>query len=210
MRAVALTTLLALGGGTAVASAADNSSGAGKSATSTQANATEQLAKAAPVDVEGVADDGTPFSGTFTLKEFRAHQGALYAVGVVEGQLDGKDVSRRVSWPVESANATPNPTTASGFRQVAAPPVPTPGACPILTLGLGPLDLNLLGLRVALSPVDLLVEAIPGDGALLGNLLCSVAGLLDGGLGGIGGLGGLLSNLLGSIADLLNGLLGGL
>ena len=92
-------------------------------------------------------------------------------------------------------------------------PVPTPGACDVLTLGLGPLDLDLLGLRVALDPVNLLIEAIPGAGNLLGNLLCGVVGLLDGGLlGGLlgGGLGALLSNLLGAVADLLNGLLGGL
>ena len=62
-----------------------------------------------------------------------------------------------------------------------------------------------LGLRVALDPVVLLVEAVPGAGALLGNLLCAVAGLLDGGLGGA--LGGLLGNLLTAIANLLNGLL---
>jgi hypothetical protein len=58
-----------------------------------------------------------------------------------------------------------------------------------------------------LDPVNLLIEAIPGAGNLLGNLLCGVAGLLDGGLLG-GGLGNLLRNLLGNIATLLNGLLG--
>jgi hypothetical protein len=84
--------------------------------------------------------------------------------------------------------------------------VPTPGACSILSLNLGPLDLNRLGLRVALDHVVLLIEAIPGAGALLGNLLCAVAGLLDGGLGGA--LGGLLNNLLVAIGNLLNGLLG--
>ena len=59
-----------------------------------------------------------------------------------------------------------------------------PGArlapCDILNLVLGPLDLNLLGLHVTLNRVHLHIEAIPGAGALLGNLLCAVAGLLDG------------------------------
>ena len=45
---------------------------------------------------------------------------------------------------------------------------------------LGPLDLNLLGLKVHLNRVVLNIEADPGAGALLGNLLCAVAGLLDG------------------------------
>jgi hypothetical protein len=77
---------------------------------------------------------------------------------------------------------------------------PTPGSCPILTLDLGPLDLNLLGLRVALDEVNLLIEAIPGAGELLGNLLCAVAGLLD--------PGGTLTGLLGQIATLLNQIIG--
>ena len=59
-----------------------------------------------------------------------------------------------------------------------------PGArlapCDILNLVLGPLDLNLLGLHVTLNRVHLHIEAIPGAGNLLGNLLCAVAGLLDG------------------------------
>ena len=45
---------------------------------------------------------------------------------------------------------------------------------------LGPLDLNLLGLEVHLDPVVLDIVAQPGPGNLLGNLLCAVAGLLDG------------------------------
>jgi hypothetical protein len=124
----------------------------------------------------------------------------MYAVGELTGTLGTKAVSsHNVRIPVVAAS-NPEPTGAQGLQAV-----PTPGACSILSLDLGPLDLNLLGLRVALDPVVLLVEAIPGAGALLGNLLCAVAGLLDGGLGG--GLGGLLGNLLTAIANLLNGLL---
>ena len=55
-------------------------------------------------------------------------------------------------------------------------------ACPILHLVLGPLDLNLLGLTVHLNTVVLDITAISGPGNLLGNLLCAIAGLLDGGL----------------------------
>jgi hypothetical protein len=56
------------------------------------------------------------------------------------------------------------------------------GLCPLLDLRLGPIELDLLGLRVVTSPICLLIAAEPGEGNLLGNLLCSVAGLLDGGL----------------------------
>jgi hypothetical protein len=54
------------------------------------------------------------------------------------------------------------------------------GACQILDLTLGPLDLNLLGLVVHLDTVHLNITAVPGPGNLLGNLLCAVAHLLDG------------------------------
>ncbi|MEU4197786.1 hypothetical protein AB0E69_38225 [Kribbella sp. NPDC026611] len=84
-------------------------------------------------------------------------------------------------------------------------PPPEPTTCPILHLDLGPLDLNLLGLHVHLNEVVLNIEAIPGAGNLLGNLLCAIAGLLDGvDLGGI--LGDLLRNLVDALVRLLEGL----
>jgi hypothetical protein len=84
-------------------------------------------------------------------------------------------------------------------------PPPEPTTCPILHLELGPLDLNLLGLRVQLNQVVLDITAIPGPGNLLGNLLCAIAGLLDG-----VDLGGVLGNLLQSLIDALIRLLEGL
>jgi len=83
--------------------------------------------------------------------------------------------------------------------------------CPILHLALGPIHLDLLGLQVDTSAICLNIDAMPGEGALLGNLLCDVAHLLDGGvnLGDI--LGNLteeeLSDLLTGIGDLLNAVL---
>ena len=161
-------------------------------------------ATAAPVPVHGVAENGTVFDGTFKLTRFDDHKGVLYAVGRLEGELGDRAVHKNVRLPVNGAtNELPGEGIMQPHGLVAPQVVPTPGACDILTLNLGPLDLDLLGLRVALDEVNLLIEAIPGAGNLLGNLLCAVAGLLDG-----GGLGGLLSNLLGAITDLLNGLLG--
>jgi len=69
------------------------------------------------------------------------------------------------------------------------------GGCQILDLTLGPLDLDLLGLVVHLDTVHLNITAQPGPGNLLGNLLCGIAGALDG--GGGGGLANLLNRLLG-------------
>ena len=63
-----------------------------------------------------------------------------------------------------------------------ATPAAAQASCNILHLVLGPLDLNLLGLTVHLNTVVLDITAISGPGNLLGNLLCAIAGLLDGGL----------------------------
>ena len=72
----------------------------------------------------------------------------------------------------------------------------------MLNLVLAPLDLNVLGLQVHLNRVVLNVIAQSGAGQLVGNLLCFVAGLLDGG--------SPLSNLLGRVTTLLNRILGAL
>ena len=61
-------------------------------------------------------------------------------------------------------------------------PVDPAGTCPILTLTLGPLHLDLLGLVVDIpNPITVNIVAQSGPGNLLGNLLCSVTGLLNGG-----------------------------
>jgi hypothetical protein len=86
---------------------------------------------------------------------------------------------------------------------------PDGDACPILHLMLGPIDLNLLGLVVQTSEICLAIDAVPGPGNLLGNLLCGVAGLLDGGtpLGNI--LGGLTQPQLDTLTQGITGLLNG-
>ena len=107
-------------------------------------------------------------------------------------------------------------------------PGQTNGACPILNLELGPINLNLLGLVVETSPICVAITAYEGGG-LLGDLLCTVANLLDGGLSlpdilagegltdpvtGAVLLPGLtlpeLDSLLGGLTNLLNGALGNL
>lgn len=73
-----------------------------------------------------------------------------------------------------------------GTTPFSAPITLTPGpllanaVCPILNLELGPIHLNLLGLHVDTSRICLDITAIPGGG-LLGDLLCAIANLLNGG-----------------------------
>jgi len=210
-RAVAATVLCAsmAAGATAVSTNAQAARDASAAASSVVAAPSPGgVARAKVAQVTGVADDGTLFTGTFTLEKFKDQKGVLYAVGRLDGLLGEESVSKKVSLPVTGGSnvapaelATPggfaNP---QGFVQQIPP---TEGACSILTLDLGVLDLNLLGLHVVLDEVHLLIEAVPGAGALLGNLLCGVVGILDG-----LGLGSLINNLLDAIADLLNGILG--
>ena len=85
----------------------------------------------------------------------------------------------------------------------------TQGACDILNLSLGPIDLNLLGLQVYLhdcedGPVTIDITAVPGSllGDLLAGLLCDLDDLLNAGGGG-DPLNALLNRIADTIADLL-------
>ena len=96
------------------------------------------------------------------------------------------------------ANGTATVTNALGTdTQAFAVPVTQAAAtgCQILDLVLGPLDLDLLGLVITLDTVHLNITAVPGAGNLLGNLLCAVAGLLDG-PSPLGAIAGLLNRIL--------------
>jgi hypothetical protein len=77
-------------------------------------------------------------------------------------------------------------------------PAAAAGSCTILDLTLGPLNLNLLGLVVQLNQVHLTITAQQGPGNLLGNLLCAVANLLNGG-GPLSGIAALLNRILGAL-----------
>jgi len=98
--------------------------------------------------------------------------------------------------PVSSVNGSSTSPTAQ--QRSAAPSALAAGACKVLNLVLGPLDLDLLGLQVHLDKVVLNIVAQSGAGNLLGNLLCAVAGLLDG---------PTLSGLLSQVSTLLNSIL---
>lgn len=94
---------------------------------------------------------------------------------------------------------------------LSASPNPADADCPILNLELGPIHLDLLGLVVDTSQICLDITAHQGEG-LLGDLLCGVSNLLNGGtsLGDI--LGGATTidpaALTGALTDVLNGVLG--
>ena len=125
------------------------------------------------VKMTGKAKNGKKFTGTYTIQRFATKGGKVYAVGKVKGRLKGKRVTKRnVFAPVSVARQ------GAQASQVPAIP-PTPNACQILRLDIGPIDLNLLGVRVRTNPINALIEGVRGPGNLLGNLLCTITGLLD-------------------------------
>ena len=120
------------------------------------------------IPITGTARNGKKFTGTFTVNRFVGRQGQPYAVGTLVGKVGRRSVKRTgVALPVKVGQNGGVTSAQAG------------GSCPILHLELGPLDLNLLGLKVHLNRVVLDITAQRGPGNLLGNLLCSIAGLLD-------------------------------
>jgi len=138
------------------------------------------------VNVPAIAGGANGLIGTLTLT----------SVQVVNGVLTGT-----ASFTGNIVDAAGN-VLQSGTAAITAIPLQAAASCEILNLVLGPLDLNLLGLTVHLNQVVLNITAVPGAGNLLGNLLCAVADLLNGG--------GPLATLLNNLANLLNQILGAL
>jgi hypothetical protein len=108
----------------------------------------------------------------------------------------GTDGSRN---PDRNPDEWCGPDTKRGLPHVSALVTAATASCPILSLTLGPLHLDLLGLVIDLNQINLNITAQPGPGNLLGNLLCDVANLLNSN-------GGALT----SITNLLNQILAGL
>jgi hypothetical protein len=126
-----------------------------------------------PIPMTGTAKNGKKFTGTFRVNRFVSEGENVFAVGTLKGRLKGRHVRRTgVRIPVSAASFGE-----TGLAQASQ----QPGTCRVLDLTLGPLDLNLLGLRVQLNQVHLQITAIrsgfPGGG-LLGDLLCGLSGLL--------------------------------
>ena len=118
---------------------------------------------AVTVPITGTIDGllGT-VTGTLTIDRIVSQNGQLVAVGTLTATL--RDALGNVIGTVTQAVKVPLQAT---------------GICEILHLELGPLDLDLLGLQVHLDKVVLDITAEAGPGNLLGNLLCTVARLLD-------------------------------
>lgn len=121
------------------------------------------------------------FDGTISITEITRDGSVLNIAGTIEGLLNGEAITDTFTSTLDLG---------SGGQG---------SSCQILFLTLGPLELDLLGLVIEIpDPIILDVRAERGPGNLLGNLLCAVAGLLDGGpFAAIDNLLNRINNLLG-------------
>lgn len=162
--------------------------------------ATPRTAVAAPkgnvavfeVPLVGTTSNGGTFQGTAQITGFAVDGNNVVAVGTITGLING----------TQSIASTFSAVVGPAQAASTAPTAQAPTACQILNLVLGPINLNILGLVVSIpNPVVLNITAVPGAGNLLGNLLCSVANLLNG-----GGAVQQIADLLNQILGILNGL----
>jgi hypothetical protein len=136
-------------------------------------------------DASGAAGKAT---GTFTPTSFAVQDGKAVATGTLHSVLTDSAGTQ--------VGTADTPVTLP-VQLPGAGGVTTLATCSILHLVLGPLDLNLLGLVVHLNTVVLDITAQSGPGNLLGNLLCAITNLLNGGLNlPIGTLTALLNAIL--------------
>jgi hypothetical protein len=153
--------------------------------------------------VTGVAKNGKKFTGNYAIQRFLVKNDKVYAIGTLTGRLKHRKVTRYgVMIPASLAGA-------SGAQTSQA-------TCQVLHLVLGPINLNLLGLRVTLGggaqanqPIVLDITAQQGGG-LLGDLLCGLTNALSG-TGVLSQLNSQLQQLaatLNSLVSLLGGLQG--
>ena len=151
------------------------------------------------VPLSGKAKNGRSFTGTYTIERFIAKGGKAYSVGTVKGKLGSKKVTKEnVRLPATVANAS-GMAKASQVPPLPLPPLPAGNPCSILSLDLGPINLNLLGLVVRTNQIQLRIDAVQAAGNLLGNLLCGITGILN--------PGALAGTPLGQLTQILNALL---
>jgi hypothetical protein len=149
----------------------------------------------------GVAKNGKRFTGTYGIYKFVVKDGKVWSVGTLSGKLKGRHVKRgNVMMPATLTGDSNTATTSQA------------GSCTVLHLVLGPINLNLLGLKVTLGgglqanqPIVLDITAQRGGG-LLGDLLCGLTDTLGGQLGQLATQLQNLASTLNSLISLLGGL----
>jgi hypothetical protein len=121
-------------------------------------------------------------------------------VSGIDGSGNRRAVTRRVAAALEQVTTTPIPTVEElTAMSLVATDSPTLADPLLLTIDLKPLDLNLLGLEVKTSEIIVTISAQPGSGKLLGNVLTTVANLVN-----LQGVSNALNNVLANVVTLAN------
>jgi hypothetical protein len=146
------------------------------------------------------------FKGTYKIDRFATRNGKLVTVGTLKGTLKKKGKTKSVKrngviMPAAATGAGPADLPVPGATTSQALP-DIPNACQVLNLRLQPITLNLLGLVVRTNDINVRIDAVPGNGNLLGNLLCSITNLLNPG-GGLGPLTTALNQLTAALNAIL-------
>ena len=146
----------------------------------------QSLGSSSKVLVQGAVSNATgaaagTFSGILNVTHFAVQNGQIVATGLLTGTI-----------------TDPTGATTAVSQSVTAPLASASAGCPILSLTLGPLHVNVLGLVIDLNHVNLNIVSQPGSGNLLGNLLCAVANLLNNG-GALQAIVNDLNNILGAL-----------
>jgi hypothetical protein len=110
--------------------------------------------------------NGVP--STLTITNFAVQNGQLVGIGTIQG------VTQAITVPVTIPSAS----------------------CQILTLNVGAIHLDLLGLVVDVAPINIDITAVSAPGNLLGNLLCAITNLLNNPSSQLNGVVGLLNRVL--------------
>jgi hypothetical protein len=181
-----------------------------------QATATSVLT----LPVAGTFSGGGEFTGSVSINRFELRANQIVAVGFVSGVLSrhrriGTAVAGEIAWPVSIRSGGQLIASADSRDEARSVPIAWSAprsrillaqaqSCSVLSVGLGPMNVDLLGTQVALGAVTF--DLAGQTGTPLGDLVCAVSDLL----GNVAGLVNLLNSLLGLLTGLLGGLTGGL
>jgi hypothetical protein len=200
---------------------------------SVNAQVGQTLTPGKPIQIAG-RSGGQALTYSFLLDHFEARNGRVFAVGALSGgnlsqagQVaiplrngnqgrggsrgpGGGDDDVRGGFGALEHGGLSRPALFKGSSQsslfqsdVTPLIVPAQATCPVLDLVLAAVRVNVLGLVIDLDQVALNIVAQPG--ALLGDLLCAVLGLLNGlDLNAV--VAGLVANLLNAVVAALAGL----
>ncbi len=124
-------------------------------------------------------------TGSFSIRRFaQTTKGEVAAVGILTLSLTdpatnaARTIITQVAMPVATSGgeATPPPPSPA-----VPPAAATAQGCKALSLTLGAVDLELLGMTVRLDQINL--DLVPRSSVRLGMLLCGATGVIDNGAG---------------------------